>query len=246
VLCLLPFFTLAQVIDSSGTGILAEREQPAKPEIFSGGFIDIVQNGQMNTSARLFRLYIGEPGKWQLPVSIYSGVSANQFSMYRENEDIIAGIINPGAGFFNMSLDGHHHLFGRKAGTTTLQLQYKSAFRFLSAFDTNLYRNTSFYNLITGLGFSLLTGAWEKNKMENLGVFWLNLRALYSANPKPALKNLLGTGISPGIWGYSIGMGIDISQALNIRAFYFRVLNNLSFASFREPVLQLSFNYSFR
>ena len=54
-------------------------KQPYKPEILTSGFFDIVNNGQVNASARFIRLFIGEPGKFALPLSIYSGVSSNNF-----------------------------------------------------------------------------------------------------------------------------------------------------------------------
>src|SRR6185503_2586775 len=76
-----------------------------RAEILSGGFIDIVQNGQMNASARLFRLYIGEPGKFQIPVSVFSGVTANNFSTNLQSQDYMLPLINPGSGVFNMSFD---------------------------------------------------------------------------------------------------------------------------------------------
>ena len=34
-----------------------------KPEIFTSGFIDIINNGQVNASARFIRLFIGGLGK---------------------------------------------------------------------------------------------------------------------------------------------------------------------------------------
>ncbi len=35
--------------------------QPKKPELFNSGFIDFQNSGQMNASARVFKIYIGEP-----------------------------------------------------------------------------------------------------------------------------------------------------------------------------------------
>jgi hypothetical protein len=53
---------------------------PSKPEVLNNGFIDVINNGQINGSARLIRLHIGEPGKFAIPLSFYSGVSANNFA----------------------------------------------------------------------------------------------------------------------------------------------------------------------
>ena len=51
-----------------------------KPEIFTNGFIDIINNGQINASARFIRLYIGEPGKFAIPLSLYSAVKPSSES----------------------------------------------------------------------------------------------------------------------------------------------------------------------
>lgn len=90
-----------------------------KPEILTSGFIDIINNGQVNASARFIRLFIGEPGKFAIPLSIYSGVSANNFSSttspgqnqqptygLRNNEHLVNGFINPLSGLLNVSADG--------------------------------------------------------------------------------------------------------------------------------------------
>src|SRR5580765_7967745 len=63
--------------DTDSSQLTTIKEQ--KPEIFTSGFIDIFNNGQVNASARFLRLYIGEPGRFALPLSFYSGVSSNNF-----------------------------------------------------------------------------------------------------------------------------------------------------------------------
>ena len=42
----------------------AKPAQDYKPEIFTSGFIDIINNGQVNASARFIRFFIGEPDKF--------------------------------------------------------------------------------------------------------------------------------------------------------------------------------------
>ena len=217
---------------------------PLKPEILKGGFIDIVQNGQMNASARLFRLYIGEPGKFQIPISLYTGVSANNFSYIRQNEEFILNLINPGTGIFNLSFDGTNKIIGNKEKITSLQIQYQAGLRFLTVYDKNLQKNITFCNGISGLGLTLVTGAWERNRLNKMGIFWLNLRSIFSKNPSTILSDYLAVQISSHLYGYSIGMGIEISQALNVKIFYFSFLNNRQIPAFTQPFFQLSFNYS--
>ncbi|MCY7290658.1 MAG: hypothetical protein LH615_00600, partial [Ferruginibacter sp.] len=88
---LLPFMCIGQLKESISpakdnkvaalniTTLKSNKTDNYKSEIFTSGFIDIVNNGQLNASARFIRLYIGEPGKFALPLSIYSGVSSNSF-----------------------------------------------------------------------------------------------------------------------------------------------------------------------
>lgn len=51
----------------------------SKPELFNLGFIDIMNSGQVNASARFIKLYIGEPEKFSILVSFYGGISNNTF-----------------------------------------------------------------------------------------------------------------------------------------------------------------------
>ena len=222
------------------------KQQVQKPEILNGGFIDVAQNGQMNASARLFRLYIGEPGKFQVPISIFTGVSANSFSSNQQNQEFVLNLINPGTGLFNINFDGSHKIIGKKEAITALHAQYQAGFRLLSFYNRTIFNNITFFNTIAGLGMTFLTGAWERNKVNNLGLFWANFRALYSCNPAEILQSMLSSAALQNLLGYSVGMGIEISQSLNVKIFYFHFLNNRDIAAFTQPFLQLSFNYSIR
>lgn len=254
VVWLIPFFVRAQIDSLGKPGISAfhkETEkiqviQHSKPEILSGGFIDFVQNGQMNASARLFRLYIGEPGKFQIPVSVYTGVSANNFSVNSGNEDVILHLINPGTGIFNMSFDGINPIINKKSKITSLQLQYQVGFRFLSIYNNQIFENINFFNVIGGAGLTFITGAWEKGKVNNIGLFWLNLRGLYSGNPQEILRDFFSVPVKNNLLAYSAGLGIEITQTLNVKVFYFHFLNNRELEEFTQPFLQITFNYSMR
>lgn len=50
------------------------------PEIFTSGFIDVLNDGQVNASARFIRLYIGEPSKFSIPLSFYGGCQIIAFT----------------------------------------------------------------------------------------------------------------------------------------------------------------------
>ena len=214
-------------------------------ELLSGGFIDIVQNGQMNAAARLFRLYIGEPGKFQLPVSVYTGVSSNGFSGNFSLSDIALAFINPGAGILNICFEGVEKLIG-KASATRMELLYLAGSRFLSVYNSLSFVSETFFSFVTGVGVNLITGAWEKDKAGNVGAFWLSVRGLCSSSQRSVFARLFSVPANPDCFGYSAGMGIDIMETLKLRTFYFQFLNNRNVPAFTKPFLQLSFNYSIR
>jgi len=87
------------------------RSKDFKPEILTNGFIDIINNGQVNASARFIRLSIGEPGKIAIPLSVYGGVSANNFqsngnqASLKNNDHLVNNYINPLSGLINVSID---------------------------------------------------------------------------------------------------------------------------------------------
>ena len=217
-----------------------------KPEILSAGFIDIIQNGQMNASARLIKLYIGEPGKFQVPVSVYSGVSSNNTGNSKISEELIHNLINPGTGLLNISFDGSSKLIGNKGKITSLQLQYMAGMRMLTATNYLTQKAVTVFNNIETLGITFVTGAWEKNKTGNVGVFWLSGRSILSISPQNALDDIFFPSIKNDMLGYSLGMGIEISQAVNIKLFYYRYQTKQKMQSFDPPFFQASFNYSLK
>ncbi len=236
----------SQQTDTVNSIINNPATQLSKAEILSGGSIDIVQNGQMNASARIFRLFIGEPGKFQVPVSLYTGVSSNSYSGIRQNEDYVLSLINPSAGTFNFFFEGDHRIIGKKQNLTSMHFQYQAGFRMMSAYLWTQQRNMQYLNTILFTGFSLTTAAWERNKLNNVGIFWLNIRLIYSRSPVTAIRDLFVVDLKPGILGYSSGMGIEISKTLKVKLNYFRFVTNRMVASFNESYILMSFNYSIR
>lgn len=83
-----------------------------KPEIFTSGFIDIMNDGQVNASARFIRLFVGEPGKFAIPLSFYGGVSNNNFQhqnatgAVQKQRHSHKPVHQPLSGLINISVDG--------------------------------------------------------------------------------------------------------------------------------------------
>lgn len=228
-----------------------------KPEIFTNGFIDILNSGQVNASARFVRIYIGEPGKLAIPLSIYSGVSANNFqnnsaALPKTNESLVTNFINPLSGLANVSIEGA--LFRKRdaAKLTKFGLLYHTGERVLSGrttgpvTDPNTGRPVNFFNSFASAGLYFQTGAWDKSNTRNVGVFWLAYRYIgcYS-NPKD-LREMMPVLHTNGLYyGYSVACGIEITNSLNTKIVYYKYIRKPEI-EYYLPIYQFSFNYNLR
>lgn len=241
----------------------AQAHKPAspagRPEIFTSGFIDIVNNGQVNASARFLRLYIGEPGRFAIPLSFYGGVSNNSFQgggnnaggnlLMRSNDHLVNQYINPLSGLVNISTE-NILFFSKKEKLTSAGLLYQLGERVLTGVRTGASNNPqtgkplNFLNSFAASGLYWQTGAWERNNNKNVGIFWLVARyhACYT-NPKQ-LREFLPDIETNGLYhGYSIGFGVEINSLVNLKAIYYKYSKQPEI-DYSLPIYQFSFNYS--
>lgn len=226
-----------------------------KPEIFTSGFIDFINNGQVNASARFIRLYIGEPGRFAIPLSVYSGVSSNNFqnvySLQRSNEALVTNFINPLSGLANISVDGV--LFFKKTEKTTKAgLLYHFGERILTgirtgpAGDPATGKPVNFLNSFASLGLYFQTGAWDRNNSRNIGVSWFALRYIGSYTNENQLKEIMPAIETNGFYhGYSPAWGVEINNFVNIRVVYYKYVKKPEI-DYYLPIYQFSFNYSLK
>lgn len=224
-----------------------------KPEIFSSGFIDVMNNGQVNASARFVKIYIGEEGKFILPISFYGGVSNNNFQQQtptfsKSNDHLVNQYINPLSGLVNIGIDDTKY-FKKTNKITKIGFVYKVGERILNgvragaANDPQTGKATTFLNTFSYAGLLFQTGAWEKTNSKNLGVFWAVLRYhLCYTNPKQ-IKEFLPTIETNGLYmGYSVGFGIEIDKVVSIKIIYYKYTKAPEI-EYGLPIYQFSFNY---
>jgi hypothetical protein len=228
-----------------------------KPEILTSGFIDIVNNGQVNASARFIRLFIGEPGKFAVPLSIYSGVSSNNFqnqqsqAINRSNEQLVTNFINPLSGLTNLSVDGVL-FFKKKEKITRSGIIYHFGERILTGQRAGAVTNpttgkpVNFLNSFAVSGLYFQTGAWERSNTKNVGIFWLALRYISCYTNPSQIKEFLQTIETNGFYhGYSLGWGVEINRLVNIKVLYYKYKKKPEI-DYTLPIYQFSFNYSMK
>jgi hypothetical protein len=231
--------------------------KPLKPEILNNGFIDVINNGQVNASARLIRIFIGEPGKFAIPLSLYSGVSANNFQNnqnsygQKTNDQLITGFINPLSGMINVSVDNVIY-FNKKKSLTKTGWIYHFGARVLTGYKTGAFTNpqagqpVNFLSNFAASGFYFQTGAWEKTNSKNMGIFWISFRYIGCYTQPGQLKEFLNGISTNGFYhGYCIGNGIEINNLVNIKILFYKYIKKPEI-EYSLPIYQFTFNYSLK
>lgn len=228
-----------------------------QPEIFTNGFIDILNNGQVNASARIVRLYTGEPERLIIPISLYSGISANNFqystawNSMPQNDHLLNQFINPMSGLVNMSAEDLL-FFNKTDKLTRAGWIYHFGERLMSGFkagavsDPQTGKPVNFLNSFATTGLYLQTGAWERTNNDTPGICWLALRYHWCYSHPATLASFMPNIYTNGIYtGYSLGVGIDINKLVNLRAIYYKYLKRPEI-DYSLPIYQFSFNYSLK
>ncbi|HSU27130.1 MAG TPA: hypothetical protein VLJ68_02035 [Chitinophagaceae bacterium] len=229
---------------------------PYKPEIFTSGFIDIINSGQVNASARFLRLFVGEPGKFSVPLSLYSGVSSNSFQnptiLQRSNDALVTNFINPLSGLVNISIDGVMLFNHKSPKVTKAGFLYHIGERVLTGIRTGLISDPAtgkpinFLNSFGSLGLYFQTGAWERNKSNNVGVFWFAFRYIGCYTNPNQIKEIIPTIKTNGMYhGYSIAWGVEINNYVNIKVIFYKYIKKPEI-DYYLPIYQFSFNYTLK
>lgn len=244
-------------ISKSATKTIGPLPTTNKTEILNNGFIDVINNGQVNASARLIRLFIGEPGKFAIPLSFYSGVSANNFQNnqnpvgQKSNDQLVTGFISPLNGLINVSIDNVLY-FKKTNKLTKAGWLYHTGLRILTGYKTGAITNPqtgkpiNFLNKFACTGLYFQTGAWEKNNQKNMGVFWFSLRYIWCGSSPRQLKEFMPNIQTNGVYhGYCIGSGIEINNLVNIKILYYKYSKKPEI-DYSLPIYQFTFNYSMK
>jgi hypothetical protein len=257
---LLLYYLLTQFISFSQSKDTAMKsiDKGNRPEIFTNGFIDVVNNGQVNASARFLRLFLGEQGKFTVPLSIYSGVSSNNFqnvqaySGQRSNESLVINFINPLSGLVNFSIDGILFQTSKKTRLTKPGFLYHVGERVLTGYKTGSFldplngKPINFLNSFASTGFYFQTGAWERSNAKNTGIFWMAIRLIGCYTTSKQLKEIISDIKTDGIYtGYSVAGGVEINNLVNLKILYYKYIKKPEI-DYAFSIYQLSFNYSIK
>ena len=199
------------------------------PEWLSAGMMEWGQGGQLQASARVVRLMVGEPGRWQLPVSVYSGVTqpgagGPMGASARSNETITWQLYSPWSGMMNIGFEGQR-LWADWGLHSALRFVFQFGERVLTGYriggfnDPLAGKQQMLWNHYAVIGCVVHTGAWERSNPKNLGRGWLMVRGHLSYSSPDQLRGLFSLSQFRGLYGgASLGVGIEVSRVVHLRA----------------------------
>ncbi len=193
--------------------------------------MEVGQGGQLQAAARIVRLFIGEPGKWQLPLSLYSGVAqpgtsstGTNVSSTRSNETITWQLYSAWSGMINLGFEGQRRWrsWGPQSG---LRFVFQVGERILSGYRVSVPsdplngKQQLLWNHYLVAGWVFHTGAWERSDPRNLGRGWVMFRGHLNYSSPDVLRWLFPLPRLRGIYGGgSLALGIEVSRVVNLRA----------------------------
>lgn len=234
VCLLLPICMQAQPANLSSRtkpGDSSIRRLVEAPDWLSAGMMEVGQGGQLQAAARIVRLFIGEPGKWQLPLSLYSGVAqpgtsstGTNVSSTRSNETITWQLYSAWSGMINLGFEGQRRWrsWGPQSG---LRFVFQVGERILSGYRVSVPsdplngKQQLLWNHYLVAGWVFHTGAWERSDPRNLGRGWVMFRGHLNYSSPDVLRWLFPLPRLRGIYGGgSLALGIEVSRVVNLRA----------------------------
>ncbi len=214
-----------------------------EPELFKNGFLDFLSNGNLQASARVLKLYIGNPKGFNVPLLIYSGVAGQTFGDKATNKTTVANLLNPVGGIVNISF---FKSFAKDVDDTYTKVRFDihAGGRMLNGTDTVSNTNNNFFNGYANAGVYFQTGAWAESST-TVGIFWLQAKVIASGSSKPKLENMFGTLKGDYLFGYSFDGGLEIDKIINVKLSYCRYTNNNTSGLLDKPVFKVSLDYNF-
>lgn len=214
-------------------------------QFLKNGFVDFLTDGNMQASARLLRLNIGERDKFYLPLFIYTGASGNAFGEDKLNRTTVSNLLNPIGGSVNLSFNGLQNLIEGQ-GITKLKFAYQIGGRMLNGKDSLTQENVTFSNGFGNIGLFFQTGAWTPDDPTNMGVFYFQVKMISSISNKSSLARIFGVNslTNSFMLGYSVDVGIEINKVINVKLGIYQYTNNSNVSLLKNPVLKFSLDYS--
>lgn len=214
-------------------------------QILKSGTIDFQTDGNVQASAQLLKINIGEKDGFYIPFYFYTGAAGSAFGTDKFNQAAMTNLLNPVGGTFNLSFNGLNPIY--KTGKyTSLQVSYQLGGRMVNARDSLKQQNLNTISGLANAGLYFQTGAWGDADPANMGLFFVQVKAIGTFSSAGDLQKVLNDYhfSHSYLLGYSLDAGLSIHNVVNARIGVYQYTTSTASALLKDPVVKLSLDYS--
>jgi len=236
----------AYYFDKDSTNYLNKyNAMPSFLNIFDGGNIGVLSNGNLRSSTNIFRFNVGNKKKFHLPFYLNVGANINlSLASKIINENAAFNLLSDMGGLINFGINGKIEI---KVNSRTTQLfsTYHTALKSINGIGREDALAERFLSKVIGLGFVVKSKAWNPNNPRGKGFFWLKNSFSVSDNPSQSVEKLWGEDVNDIFLSHSLEAGIHIDGGMDINFSLYHFLNNKNIGLIDSPIMKLGTNVQF-
>lgn len=247
----IPKETKSNITDTLGfttefISLKTNQEEKQSFRFLSGGNIDYLDGGIIQTNAQLMRINIGNPNGFNTPFYICVGANAETTTNDDEpNKSTNTSILSPNGGYLNMGFHGElspESWKGKKY--SQLSFVYQLGIKTISGNDAITDEKINMLSGIGNLGLLFQTQAWNPEDPDNLGMAYLQVVFANTLNNDEKIKKIYGPDVNKHFYGFNIEAGVEITNYINMRLGYYRYLNNKDINDdFKNGIFKISLDF---
>jgi hypothetical protein len=246
ILTLTSLNLVAQVVEvytGKRPGAFAVEEK--KLELFGRGLLDFGSEGQLQTTAQVIKINIGEPNKFNLPIYLLVGSINGDIGTSNLNKSTVMSLINPVGGTLNLSTNYLINLYKSNSEITQIRLSGLLSGKLITGRNYSTSEpisNTSAY-FDSGLYFQ--TGAWEENEgYKDGGIFWAQAKYSVSYLTDENLQSYFGNNISSFPHGPRFEIGCFIQNRVNVKLSYYKAIGGDDIPTLDNSQFRIALDYN--
>jgi hypothetical protein len=213
------------------------------PEWLGQGLFDVTESGQIQTSASLVKIYVGEPGGFRIPFYLLTGTTSSALSEDSGNEATVWDLISQTGGLASLATNLDRTLWSSQSGITILKGAFAAAGKIGTGSDPASGDAEFFGAGYVDGGLVFQTGAWQgDDQYRDGGIAWLQARYAYGLAGNTRLEELFGPDAERP-HGVRIDGGIFIQGRINVKVGVFLAVGGEDLPNLDGPALRFSFDY---
>jgi hypothetical protein len=221
-----------------------EAMDDAPVEFLSRGLLDLHVNGQVEASAQMVRIRIGEPNGFNVPFYLLVGATRSAFGDDQANEATVTDLINPTGGLVNGSFQADLPVWRSASEITFVRLAGSGGGRLVSGRSTLEDELKVFGAGYADGGILFQTGAWEADgSYLKGGMAWVQARYAASFIPSEKREEMFGL-LSTNPSGIRIEGGILIQDRVNVKLGAYLPQTGRDLPTLGAPAWRLALDYN--